>query len=101
MMNQPRFNAEEKHAEDDDILEYEEMKDKVQDLQMRLLDRQRKKKSSQALSKSGSKSSMLSKKDYDEIRSLARQGSKKEELSQASKSGSILVGESQIAQSYI
>ena len=41
---------------------------------MRLLERQRKKKSNPALSV-GSKSSLLSKKDFEEIRSIARHGS--------------------------
>ena len=60
--------------EDDDLLEFEERKDQVKDLQQRLLERQRKKKSNPALSVA-SKSSLLSKKDFEEIRSIARHNS--------------------------
>lgn len=66
-----RFNHQE---DDDDLLEFEEMKDQVKDLQQKLLERQKKKKSNPALSVA-SKSSLLSKKDFDEIRSIARHGS--------------------------
>ena len=60
--------------EDDDLLEFEERKDQVKDLQQRLLERQRKKKSNPALSVV-SKSSLLSKKDFEEIESIARHSS--------------------------
>lgn len=60
--------------EDDDLLEFEERKDQVKDLQQKLLERQRKKKSNPALSVV-SKSSLLSKKDFDEIKSIARHSS--------------------------
>jgi hypothetical protein len=68
--------------EDEELLEYEERKDHVEDLiqsqrQSKMIERIKQRKSASALSSIKSEGkSMLSKKDFEEIRSVVRQSSK-------------------------